>query len=111
MSTTDAPPTSEQLLLQAGCGDETAFARLYDELAPMVFGLARMLTSDYEAAVDISYRTFLALWRDAPGFDPRHGTATMRVARETRRQAMIRLTRRSARRDGLPPTADSRCRP
>jgi RNA polymerase sigma-70 factor (ECF subfamily) len=95
MSTIDLPHSCDHLLMQSGRGDVSAFARLYDELAPTVFGLARFLASDYDAAVDISYRAFLALWQTAPTFDSGSVPAAIWVARETRRQALIRLNQRT----------------
>lgn len=85
----DVPPRGrDELLLLSGRGDTEAFAQLYDDLAPTVFGLATLLTPDQETALDVSYRAFLALWEAAPSFDPRQGSATLWIAKEVRRQAL-----------------------
>lgn len=51
-------------------GDEDALAEIYDQYAPVVFGLARWLSGDRGVAEDITQDVFVGLWRSPEDFDP-----------------------------------------
>ena len=68
-------PGLEQLLLLSGRGDVEAFAGVYDELAPRVFGLVTQLVSDAATAEAITVEVFLESWRRASTYDPTTSSA------------------------------------
>ena len=54
-------------------GGRGAFAALYDRHASAAFGLAVKITGDRGIAEDVVQDAFLALWKQAPRFDPQRG--------------------------------------
>ena len=71
----DARRGLEELLLLSGRGDVEAFADVYDELAPRVYGLASRLLGDAAAAEVVTVEAFLEAWRRAPSYDPTTSSA------------------------------------
>ena len=99
-----APPGLEQLLLRSGRGDVDAFAEVYDELAPRVFGLVTCLVRDAAGAEAITEQAFLEAWRRAPTYDPTAASATAWVRALAHRLA-ARTARLSAPASDGPPEA------
>ena len=55
-------------------GHPDAFADLYDQYAAVVFGVAMRVTSNRQAAEDVSQVVFLEAWEHADRFDPTRGS-------------------------------------
>jgi RNA polymerase sigma factor (sigma-70 family) len=53
--------------------DVTSMAQIYDEFAPGVFAVALRVTTDRQAAEDVTQDTLLDLWRRPERFDPVRG--------------------------------------
>jgi len=53
--------------------DVAALAEVYDQLAPIVFGVALRVTNDQHAAEDVTQDVVLDLWRRPERFDPERG--------------------------------------
>jgi RNA polymerase sigma-70 factor (ECF subfamily) len=87
----DDPPTPEALLVRVGRGDRDAFGALYDQLAPLVFGLARRVLRDPAQAEEVAQEVLVAVWRDACRFDPDRGSVTAWVSTMTHRRAVDRI--------------------
>jgi RNA polymerase sigma-70 factor (ECF subfamily) len=81
----------DRLLVAAGQADTTAFAELYDALAPRVLGLALQVLGDPRRAEEVAEEAFLEMWRTAPRFDPTQGSALSRATATTHRRAVDRL--------------------
>jgi RNA polymerase sigma-70 factor (ECF subfamily) len=79
------------LMARVAGGDEVAFAGLYDELAPSVFGTARRIVGDPALAEEIAQEAFVQLWRTAPRFDPRLGSVRGWALTIARRRAVDRV--------------------
>jgi RNA polymerase sigma-70 factor, ECF subfamily len=86
-----AAPSNDDLLVRVGRGDREAFAMLYDQIAPVVYGLARRVVRDAQIAEDVAQETLVEIWRQAPQFDPSKGRATSWVAVITHRRAVDRV--------------------
>ena len=71
----DARRGLEELLLLSGRGDVEAFAGVYDEMAPRVYGLATRVVGDAAAAEAVTVEAFLEAWRRAPSYDPTTSSA------------------------------------
>lgn len=56
------------LLVRVALRDETAFARVYDMLAPRVFGLVLQTVTDPPQAESVLQDVFLEVWRAAPQY-------------------------------------------
>ena len=85
--TRDAVDLSD-LLLQVARGDESAFAALYDELGPAVYGLARRVIRDPARAEEVAQEVFLQVWQTAARFDPERGRAKSWVLTLAHRRAV-----------------------
>jgi RNA polymerase sigma factor (sigma-70 family) len=53
--------------------DVAALAEVYDQFAPIVFGVALRVTNDRQAAEDVTQEVVLDLWRRPERFDPGRG--------------------------------------
>jgi len=92
--TTPIDPSDEELLRQLASGREEAVGPLYARYAPLVFGMAARAL-DRPAAEEIVQDVFVAVWKNAAGFDPARGPvrpwllqiAHFRIANELRRRS------------------------
>ncbi len=78
-------PSLEHLLVRSGSGDRSAFAELYDRLAPRVFGLVTCLVQDPGTAERVSGEAFVDVWRRSATYDPACGGAAAWVLGTVRR--------------------------
>jgi RNA polymerase sigma-70 factor, ECF subfamily len=67
--------SEEELLQRAGRGEMRAFERLYDLLAPRLFGLLRQMLPDEREAEDMLQDGFVMLWERASSYDPSRSRA------------------------------------
>lgn len=67
--------SEEELLQRTGQGDARAFDRLYDALAPRMFGLLRQMLPDEREAEEALQDGFAQLWEQARTFDPSRSEA------------------------------------
>lgn len=65
----------EELMGLVARGDERAFERLYDVLAPRVYGLIRRVMRDPAQSEEVTQEVFVELWRTAARFEPSRGSA------------------------------------
>lgn len=85
-----------ELALAAAQGDERAFTELMRRHKTGLFQLARRLTGDEDAALDIVQEAFVGLWRAIDRYDPDHSfgawarTATINRTRDWSRRRMVR---------------------
>lgn len=92
--------TDEFLLQKAGRGDAEAFGKLYDRLAPPLFGLMRRMLGDDKEAEDSLQEGFVYLWQKASSFDPDRSEAFTWSVMIFRNKAIDRLRAR-ARQDSV----------
>lgn len=88
--------TAETLLGAVARGDLDAFERLFDVLAPRVYGLALRVLHAPDLAEDVSQEVLVDVWRLAPRFDPRRGSALAWVLTMAHRRAVDRVRREEA---------------
>ena len=86
-----APEQAPDLMARVARGDEAAFAALYDELAPRVFGLCRRVVRDPAQAEEVAQEALVEVWRTAGRYDPAKGSAASWVLTIAHRRAVDRV--------------------
>jgi RNA polymerase sigma-70 factor (ECF subfamily) len=77
-------------------GDEAALAEVYDEHAPLVYGLALRTTGDRGMAEDVTQDVFVNLWKQPHRFDPDRGSLRALLAAMARNRAIDLVRSRTA---------------
>jgi len=93
-------------------GDREAFSRFYDAFAGHALGLIRRVLRDPGAAEEVLQEVFWQVWREAPSYDSRRGSAVAWLLTCARTRAIDKL--RSIRRREktfVPPVDDAVARP
>jgi RNA polymerase sigma-70 factor, ECF subfamily len=88
-----------EMLRRAGRGDQAAFADLYDQLSPMVYGVVLKVVRDPAQAEEVAQEVFVELWRLAARFDGSKGSARTWAATLSHRRAIDRVRSEQAARD------------
>jgi RNA polymerase sigma-70 factor (ECF subfamily) len=83
--------TSDELLASVALGDQGAFASLYDQMAPRVFGLVRRLLRDHAQSEEVTQEIFLEIWENATRYDARKGGASTWIMTMAHRRAVDRV--------------------
>jgi RNA polymerase sigma-70 factor (ECF subfamily) len=92
---------ADGLLQRVGQGDDAAFAVLYDQLAPRVFGLAKRLVLDPAQAEEVAQEALLEVWRTAARYQPDRGSAAAWVLTIAHRRAVDRVRSEQASADRI----------
>lgn len=93
------PDNLERCIARVATGDDGAFAELYDELSPTVYGVVRRVVRDPAQAEEVTQEAFVEVWRQAARFDAsRAGVRTWAVTIAHRR-AVDRVRSEQAHRD------------
>ncbi len=79
-------------------GDQQAFAMLYDELAPAVFGIVRNVLRDAAMSEEVTQEVFVDLWRQAKRYDPSKASPRTWACTIAHRKAVDRVRSEQARR-------------
>lgn len=90
---------AEHLLRQVAHGDAAAFARLFDELSDLVYGVIRRVLRDPSLSEEVSQEVFVEVWRNAPRFEEERGSARTWVLTMAHRRAIDRVRSEQASRD------------
>ena len=78
-------------LRAAGRGDESAFGEFYDLTASMVHGIVTRVVRDPAISEEVTQEVFVELWRLAPRYDDKRGTARGWAATIAHRRAVDRV--------------------
>lgn len=90
-------PDDQQLsdvLTQVAEGDEPAFARLYRQTSPRLFGCCVRILGDGREAEEALQETYLSVWRRAGTYDPARGSASAWLLTVCRNSAIDHLRAR-----------------
>ena len=91
----------DNLLRAVARGDDAAFTRLYDLLAPRVFGLARRVLRDPAQAEEMAQEVLVEVWRTASRFDSQRGSGLSWVLTIAHRRTVDRVRSEQAASDRL----------
>lgn len=93
--------TIQAQLRAAGRGDESAFAALYDSVAPRIYGLVLGILGDAHQSEQVAEEVFLQIWKTSSRFDPTRGSALSWIMTIAHRRAVdrVRATAAQRRRD------------
>ena len=80
-----------ELLQRIAQGDQAAFARVYDMLAPRVFGLVLRVLVDRAQSEEVLQEIFLEIWQSADRFAPNRGQGRSWVLTIAHRRAVDRV--------------------
>ncbi len=81
----------QDLVAIASAKSILAFSNLYDELSPMVYGLALRVIRNPALTEEVTQEVFLEIWNNATGFKPEKGSAKSWIATMTHRRAVDRV--------------------
>ena len=96
-----AGPDPVLLMERVQQGDDSAFAALYDLLAPAVFGSIKRVLRDPAMSEEVTQEVFVELWRTAARFDPQRASVATWVVTLARRRAVDRVRREQSQRDRI----------
>lgn len=68
--------------------DQQAFVSLYEAVVGRVYGLALRITRDIPLAEEVTEEAFWQVWRQAPRFDPKRGSALAWILTIARSRAL-----------------------
>ena len=79
------------MLTIVASGDEGAFARLYDQISGLAYGLILRVVRDSAQSEEVMQEVMLEVWRSATRFDRRRGSAASWVLTIAHRRAVDRV--------------------
>jgi RNA polymerase sigma-70 factor, ECF subfamily len=89
----------ETCIGRVAAGDQAAFAVMYDQLAPAVFGVARRVLRDPSQAEEVTQEVFTEIWRQATRFDVGRGSVRTWAVTIAHRRSVDRVRSEQAHRD------------
>lgn len=89
----------ETCIGRVAAGDQAAFAVMYDQLAPSVYGVARRVLRDPAQAEEVTQEVFTEIWRQATRFDAGRGSVRTWALTIAHRRSVDRVRSEQARRD------------
>lgn len=84
-----------ELVARICAGDDSAFAELYDQFSPLVYGVALRVTGSPVVAADATQEVFVGFWERPDRFDAGRGSLRSYLSVAGRRRAIDALRRSS----------------
>lgn len=109
ITTAGADPA--RLMERVQQGDDSAFAALYDLLAPAVFGTIKRVLRDPAMSEEVAQEVFVELWRTAARFDPQRASVSTWAVTVARRRAVDRVRHEQSQRNRIERAGQQRHRP
>jgi len=89
------------LMLRVQQGDQRAFADLYDEISPIVFGVVKRVLRDPSMSEEVTQEVFVEIWKTCTRFDPERASVPTWAATMARRRAVDRVRREQSQRNRI----------
>lgn len=89
---------ADALMKRVAMGDESAFAAVFDELSPLVYGVVLRVVRSPDISREVVQDVFVELWKSAPRFDASKGSARALVTTIAHRRAVDRVRSEESRR-------------
>jgi len=89
-------------------GDQQAFAHLYDELSPKIFGAVKRVLRDPAMSEEVTQEVFVEIWQQADRFDPERASVATWALTMARRRAVDRVRREQSQRNRVEALAGRR---
>ncbi|MGB3737272.1 MAG: sigma-70 family RNA polymerase sigma factor [Ilumatobacter sp.] len=89
-------------------GDQQAFASLYDELSPKIFGTVKRVLRDPAMSEEVTQEVFVEIWQQADRFDPERASVATWALTMARRRAVDRVRREQSQRNRVEALAGQR---
>jgi RNA polymerase sigma-70 factor (ECF subfamily) len=83
--------TLEELVAAAALGNEQAFAELYDQTSPRVYGMVLRVVRDPAQAAEVTQDIYLEVWRQSTRFDAGKGAVLPWLLMIAHRRAVDRV--------------------
>ncbi len=87
----DHAPDLSALVVDVRRGDHAAFGRLYDALAPLVFGVVKRVVRDPAMSEEVTQEVFSEIWTTATRFDESRASVAGWATMIARRRAIDRV--------------------
>lgn len=94
----------DELLSALARGDQEALGALFDRLGGRIFGVVRQVLRDPAQSEEVTQEVMLEVWRAAPRFDRRYGSAEGWVLTIAHRRAIDRVRSEQASRNRMEAT-------
>jgi len=82
-------------------GDREAFAEIYDELSPLVFGVVKRVLRDPAMSEEVTQEIFVEIWTSIRRFDPTRASLSTWAVTIARRRAVDRVRREQSQRNRI----------
>jgi RNA polymerase sigma-70 factor, ECF subfamily len=96
---TDRSRPHDGFVLALARGEDHALGELFDRVGGRVFGTVRRILRDPAQSEEVTQEVMLEVWRTAPRFDPRKGSADSWILTMAHRRAIDRVRSEQASRD------------
>jgi RNA polymerase sigma-70 factor, ECF subfamily len=85
------PPELEELLSSVARGDRVAFERVYELVAPRVYGLILRVVRDRAHSEEVAQEVMVEIWRSAARYEQERGSALAWMMTIAHRRAIDRV--------------------
>jgi RNA polymerase sigma-70 factor (ECF subfamily) len=91
-------PDLPTLIERVGNGDQEAFSAVYDQLAPVLFGVIKRVLHDRAMSEDVTQEVFVQIWNSVHKFDADRASVTSWAVTIARRRAVDRVRQEQSQR-------------
>jgi RNA polymerase sigma-70 factor (ECF subfamily) len=94
-------PDLPTLMKHVGNGDQEEFSAIYDQLAPVLFGVIKRVLHDHAMSEEVTQEVFVQIWSSVREFDADRADVTSWAATIARRRAVDRVRHEQSQRSRI----------